>query len=126
MKNPTVSGATLRALSRKRQTCRELLVVGLALSFLGVAPSTGGAYIDQAPEGLTVPRLILEFRSIALLQVERLDFQRGAILFQHKEQIQGPVPFTKAGHVIRLSGSVPEEFKNVKPGDSAIFFSGDG
>lgn len=111
-------------------TTTRSCLFGFALAGLigiGAPLAVVWAYIDQPVESLTVPKLVLEFRSIGILQIEKLDRERGAVVFKLVEQIQGPITFTTTRHALSNSGGgMPEEFKNIKVGDKALFFSGDG
>jgi hypothetical protein len=98
-----------------------VLVFGL-LGFQSPAP----AYIDSPPETLTLPKVVLEFRSIQVLQVEKLDLARGAVLFKSIERIQGREDAAVLKHSVKFGEGVPAELKGLKPGQLAVHFSGDG
>jgi hypothetical protein len=106
--------------------CWGFLFLGLA--GLGLCPSPGRAYIDDLPpEKLTLPQLILEFRSIQVLQIDQLDLARGAVLFKSAERIQGREDAAVLKHSVKFGAKgVPAELKGLKPGQPAILFSGDG
>lgn len=96
------------------------------LFFLLIALTPSPAYIDSPAEKLTLPQLILEFRSASVLEVKKVDLERGVVHYKSVEQIQGPMETQTIKHSIRLSEAVPAELKGLKPGHKAIFFSGDG
>jgi HEAT repeat protein len=102
------------------------LISSGALFVLLLCPANGSAYIDSPAEGLTLPKLVLEFRTIRVLQVEKMDLERGAIVFKSIERIQGHPDSQTVKHSVKYDGAVPGELKNVRPGSKAIFFSGDG
>lgn len=98
-----------------------------AIVFLCIA-STAGAYIDAPPEKLTIPMLIKEFKTIAVLKLERAD-ERGKAKWEIVRVIQGKPdangPGARVRQSITLDGKVPEELKQLKPGVQAVFFSED-
>jgi HEAT repeat protein len=106
-----------------RPRCAAAAIAALA----GVlVPAAGAwAYIDQPPEQFTLPRLLLEFRSAGLYEVEHIDVEKGAIRFRPVEHIQGIDSGKSINHVVWYTGSIPPEFKNVKVGQRAVLFRDD-
>lgn len=100
----------------------------LFLSVVAVlcVPGRTPAFIDSPAEMLTLPRVVLEFRSIGIYQIERLELGRGGIQYKHVEQIQGKPPAAMLKHAVKLGESVPAELAKLKTGQRAVFFSGDG
>ncbi len=66
------------------KTCICLTCLALLLS---AAPGT--AYIDQNVEALTLPRLLLEFRSVGIFEIARLDLEEGKVQYKLVETVQG-------------------------------------
>ena len=95
-----------------------------AVAILGTAVSAWG-YIDSPAENLTLPQLLKEFKSAAVIRATRVDAQRGKILWEVGEQLQGQRHDQTIRHQITLNGDVPEELKGIKTGTTAIFFWGD-
>lgn len=96
----------------------------LAVAALLIAAAAWG-YIDQPAENLTLPKLLKEFKSVAVLRATKVDSERGKVLWEAVEQIQGAKPQGVVRHQVTLNGRVPDEFKAIKPGTEAIFFCGD-
>jgi len=107
--------------ARAARVAALLILVGACLAATGAA----WAYIDLAPEQFTLPRLLLEFRSAGLYEVERVDIEKGAIRFRPLEHIQGLAPTDSINHTIGYDGRVPPEFKNVRVGQKAVLFRDD-
>jgi hypothetical protein len=76
-------------------------------------------------EALTIPRLLLEFRTVGVYEVERADIERGAVKYKLVERLQG-ASAAEAKHALKYGEGVPGEFKNLKPGQRAVLFTGDG
>jgi len=101
-------------------------VVGGIVGALGVClVSSAWAYIDQPAENFTLPRLLLEFRSAGLFEVERVDLEKGAIRFRFLELFQGLAPTDGINHTITFDGRIPPELRNVKVGQKAVLFRDD-
>jgi len=109
---------------RVAQATRAAALAVLACVCLAAADAAW-AYIDVAPEQFTLPRLLLEFRSAGLYEVERVDLEKGAIRFKPIEHIQGLAPAESINHAIGYDGRVPPEFKNVRVGQKAVLFRDD-
>src|SRR5262245_24685096 len=90
-----------------------------------VPATTAHAYIDMPAEQLTLPRLLLEFRTVGIFQVERVDLERGAVRYKLQERLQGSWQIQESRHSIRLDGKVPAELGNLRQGQSALLFTGD-
>jgi HEAT repeat protein len=95
-----------------------------ALAVLSL-PGPVPAYIDMPAEQLTLPRVMLEFRSIGVCEIDRVDVEKGAVRFKLVERVQGPVE-SQAKHAIKLNDAVPAELKSLKVGQRCVLFTGDG
>ncbi|MGA2501031.1 MAG: HEAT repeat domain-containing protein, partial [Tepidisphaeraceae bacterium] len=102
----------------------SLSFASLCLLAMLAASDPGYAYIDMPAEKLTLPRLLLEFRTSGIYRIERLDIERGAVRFAFVEAIQG-APREAEKHVIRLDGKVPAAFADIREGDRAVLFGPD-
>jgi HEAT repeat protein len=100
---------------------------GILFSALAVVVMPGPlvAYIDMPAEQLTLPRLMLEFRSIGIYEIDRVDVEKGGVRFKLVERIQGRVE-PQAKHAIKLGEGVPGELKNLKAGQRGVLLTGDG
>ena len=107
----------------RRRALGLLLVVTICAGRLA---TFAFAYIDGPAEKLTLPQLLLEFRSVSVLQVDRLDLEKGVVLFKPVERVQGRGEPALVRHAVKYDGGVPAELKGLKPGQQAVFFSGDG
>jgi len=107
--------------ARAARAAALTVFVGACLAATGAA----WAYIDVAAEQFTLPRLLLEFRSAGLYEVERVDLEKGAIRFKPIEHIQGLTPAESISHAVSYDGRVPPELKNVRVGQKAVLFRDD-
>ena len=112
------------------RTCRPTRparVAALPVFVGAILLAAGGAwgYIDLAPEQFTLPRLLLEFRSAGLYEVERVDLEKGAVRFRPLEPIQGLAPTESLNHTIGYDGHVVPELKNIQVGQKAVLFRDD-
>ena len=95
--------------------------------FLAVVMSgSASAYLNAPAEKLTLPELLKEFKSIQIVKAGRMDLDKGVILWQHVEQLQGEKDETTFKHLLKLKDGVPEALKELKPDQTAVFFSQDG
>lgn len=101
------------------------LVPAAACLLALLAARTAPAYIDRPPEKLTLPRLLLEFKSAGVFRVERVDLERGAVRYVHVELIQGRAEPRTANHVIAYGRGVPEPLRAIRPGQTAVLFRDD-
>jgi len=82
------------------------------------------AYIDMPAERLTLPRLLLEFRTSGVYRIERFAPDTGAIRFELVETLQGtPAPFQK--HILRMGGKIPAELKGIAVGGQVLLMGAD-
>jgi HEAT repeat protein len=86
-------------------------------------PAVVLAYIDGKAENLTLPRLLLEFRNSGIYRVERVDAQRGAVLFRLVEAVQGCPPQTQK-HALGAD-RLGKELPAISEGDSAFLMGPD-
>jgi HEAT repeat protein len=99
---------------------RWILLPLLAAALALVSPAP--AYIDGGGKQITLPEIILEFHSIAIVQVEKVETKRGAVRYKLVEQLKGK----KAGdakHQIQFDGPAPRFVKDMKPGQTAVVFT---
>lgn len=75
---------------------------------------------------LTLPRLLLHFPSaVTLVEVERVDFERGAVRYKTVERIAGKGEPRDFRHALRLDGGVPGELGKLSIGRKAVIFGED-
>lgn len=98
----------------------------LALLALGILVAPSQAYIDMSADALTLPRLLLEFRSIGVYEVVRSDLEEGKVQFRLVELIQGAKANTDPKHVLKYGENTPAELKKLKTGQRAVIFAEDG
>ncbi len=108
-----------------RSTRRRLAAVAACVAAWLVGLGAAQGYIDQNPEQFTLPRLLLEFRSAGLFEVESLDLQEGAVRFKPLELFQGHTPPEGINHLIAFGNRVPPELKDLKVGQKAVLFRDD-
>jgi hypothetical protein len=78
----------------------DLLVLLVAIAFLvAVPPDPASAYIKAPPQ--TLGSICLESDHICVLKVEKVNAERGAIIFKHVEQLKGKHDGESIKHVIR-------------------------
>jgi HEAT repeat protein len=100
-------------------------VVAALLAIACVPPLPASAYIDGGGVRITLPEILLEFRSAAVLTVEALDAGRGAVRFKIAERLKGTgEPPAAVRQLLRKDGATPGFVAGVKPGDRAVWFSG--
>ena len=111
-------------MSRPRRFSRPLTALAALALCLAWAPAAR-AYVDGTPEKYTLPRLVLEFRSAGLFEVERVDLTKGMVRFKPIESIQGAPPPDGITHVILSDNKVPPELKDLQVGQRAVLFRDD-
>lgn len=92
-----------------------------ALALAAILSPAAHAYIDGPVESLTLPKVLLEFPSVSVFQVDRVDRERGVILYKPVEWLQGP----EATGIARHAVGTGDAFKKIKPGDRAVLFGPD-
>ena len=75
-------------------------------------------------EKLTLPRLLLEFRSVGVYRVDHVDAEHAAVRFKLAEALAG-APAETEKQILRLDGKFPPEFAAVREGDPAVLFGPD-
>lgn len=101
---------------------RTLLLTLLVLaSISGPTP----AYIDMPAEALTLPRLLMEYSSVGLYEISRVDVERGGVQYRLVETLQGRLTTGDPKHVIKSFGNIPAELSKLKVGQRAVIFTGD-
>ena len=100
----------------------SLFAILLFLSMTAQAP----AYLDAPAEKLTLPELIKEFKSIEVMKASRVDLDRGVVIWERAEQIQGKANADHVRHLIHLHGETPPALSGLKVDYSSLFFSQDG
>lgn len=82
------------------------------------------AYLDMPMVKLTVPRLMLEFKNVAVCKVEVFDAGKGAAKFRVVERLQGQSE-DEMRYAMAPYGKLAPEFAAVKAGDVAVVFTAD-
>lgn len=103
----------------------------IAIVFLGnlvlasclLSPAPLPAYIDSGGTKITLPEIILEFRRVAVVEVERIDLRKGIIRCKVVEQIKGPKITAPIKQQVKLDGKGPPRWQAVKPGTKAVFLT---
>jgi len=98
-----------------------MLLVGLAAL---VASASAWGYLDMPMVKLTIPRLMLEFKNVAVCKVEFFDAGKGAARFGLAERLQGQSP-GEMRCAMAPYGKLAPQFASVKAGDAAVVFSDD-
>lgn len=74
---------------QSRPTCPFLPIGAACFLMLFTLAGRSTAYIDAGGLSITLPEVCLEFRKIAVLKVEKINAEKGAVLFQVAETLQG-------------------------------------
>jgi hypothetical protein len=85
------------------------------------------AFIDSPhhpPEKYTLSWVRLN-AWVAVLKVDRVDMDRGVVLYELAEQLQGKDWPRRLKHVIKLDGKIPPGLDKLKAGQSAVCFAWD-
>jgi HEAT repeat protein len=88
---------------------------------LVVAPTL--PYIDGGGAQITLPEIILEFHTASLVEVDKIDVERGAFRLKIVRPLKGLLAAKEIKLQIGWDASGPNPFRNVKPGQPAIFFT---
>jgi len=90
---------------------------------------TARGYIEpvvEAQETVTLPRLLLHFSgSVAVLEVQRVDMDRGLVRFALVQRIQGAQELKEVRQAFLQEGRTPEGLRGLKVGQKAVFFGDD-
>jgi HEAT repeat protein len=81
------------------------------------------AYIDGGGKRITLPEILLEFRSVTVIQVEKADATKHAIRYKVVEQLKGKNKIADPKHQVDFEGAGPAILKQLKPGQTAVFFT---
>ncbi|MCY2951188.1 MAG: hypothetical protein NTU53_04330 [Planctomycetota bacterium] len=100
----------------------------LVLLLICIARTARG-YIEPVVEdqdAVTLPRLLLHFhKSVAVVDVQRVDMERGLVRFGVVERIQGAEALKDMRQVILQEGRIPDALRKLKVGQKAVFFGED-
>jgi hypothetical protein len=100
--------------------------------------SPASAYIDQPATNLTLPKLIQEFKLIEFVKAEKVDLEKGYVVWTPVERLRDDAPAKSEAqsatrpadgsvrHLLKISGAIPPALHNLKPGQQAVHFSRDG
>lgn len=94
--------------------------LGMGLALLVVAPAN--AYIDSGGNKITLPEILLEFRSIAVVEIDKADEKRGIIRYKIVEQLKGKKG-AEPKHQLNVDGKMPPQWKGLKAGQKAVCFT---
>jgi HEAT repeat protein len=97
-------------------------ILPLAILLLIAAPRAS-AYIDGGGARITLPEIILEFRSVAVVEVDKVDIGKGLIRYQVVEPLKGKRGSKAIKHQLSLGKDAPAPLKQLKPGHKAVFFT---
>jgi hypothetical protein len=90
---------------------------------------TSWGYIEpvaEDQEATTLPRLLLHFsKSVAVVEVQRVDADRGMVRFAVVERIQGAQELKEVRQLFLREGRMPDGLRNLKVGQKAVFFGED-
>ncbi len=97
-------------------TQRAVVVVML------LAASTAPAYIDAGGWQVTLPEIVSEFRTVTLVEVEKVQLARGGFRFRMGQPIKGK-PGVDALRLQVAWGEAGPPFKDMDPGRLAVHFT---
>jgi HEAT repeat protein len=80
-------------------------------------------YIDGGGAQITLPEIILEFHTVTVVEAEKTDPSRGAVRFKTVKPIKGKLAAKEIKLQIAWEGSPPAQIKDLKPGQTAVFFT---
>ncbi len=89
-----------------------------------LGPASAWGYLDMPMVKLTIPRLMLEFKNVAVCKVEFFEAGKGAARFRVAERLQGQSP-DEMRYAMAPYGKLAPQFASVKAGDAAVVFSDD-
>jgi HEAT repeat protein len=85
-------------------------------------PSAAPAYIDGGGWQVTLPEILSEFRTVTLVELDRVNLARGAFRFKLGKPLKG-VPDLKELKLQLDWGEAGAPFKEIKPGRVAVHFT---
>lgn len=95
----------------------------LAILFVGLTAPAAPAYIAVPANRLTLPEVMLEFPTVLLLELEKVDDATGAARFTVKEVLQGEKP--DSVKVALLDGNkIAGRLRGMRPGTKVVAFLG--
>ncbi len=106
--------------------CRIRLALLMAGAVLGFIPHAA-AFIDSPdhpPERYTLSA-VHKNAWIAALKVERVDFDRGVVVYELAEQLHGKNWPKRLRHFVKLDGKVPDGLDTLAAGDDVVCFAWD-
>ena len=92
------------------------------LCLLAAAPAR--AYIDMPAGKLTLPRLLIEFRSAGVFEVERIDPATGAVRYTLVDAVSGD-PATPQKHALAPSGKLHPDLATLRAGTRVLLLGPD-
>jgi HEAT repeat protein len=96
------------------------LVLGILVLLTGTIPAR--AYVDGGGWQVTLPEIISEFRTITLVEVDKVNLTRGGFRFRMVRALKG-MPESKDLKLQIAWGEGGAPFKEVKPGRLAVHFT---
>jgi HEAT repeat protein len=102
-----------------RSNSITLIVIG---AWLLASPLAVWAYIDAGGDRITLPELLLEFRDVAAVQIDKADLQRGAVLYRVQRSFQGKLA-DPIKHALLSMGEVPAPLRGLAVGQPAVLFT---
>jgi hypothetical protein len=104
----------------KRLTPLLVLVCIIGSSWGHIEP------VVEDQEAMTLPRLLLHFsKSVAVVEVQRVDTERGLVRFAVVERIQGAQELREVRQLFLREGRMPDGLRDLKTGQKAVFFGED-
>jgi HEAT repeat protein len=105
-----------------KHTTGFLQVAALGIALFCISVPQAQAYIDGGGQQITLPEVLLEFHSIAIVHVDKCDAKRGVIRYKLIEQLKGKKG-GDAKHQIQFDGQPPRLVMEMKSGQIAMIFT---
>jgi hypothetical protein len=104
---------------------RRIGLAAVVLALLALMPRPTHAYIAVSAERLTLPEVILEFKAVAVLSVQKSDPARGAVRFKLESELVGKLPADASlKHSIAAEGKAVPGVGELTSGETVILFWG--
>jgi HEAT repeat protein len=97
-------------------------LVAVAALILAIWPPPARAYIDAGGWQVTLPEILSEFRTVTLVEAEKVNLARGGFKFRLGKPLKG-VPDLQDLRLQIEWGEAGPPFKEVKPGRVALHFT---